>query len=267
MQEYFGIKELYDVTLKTTIPMRIGNRDFETGEPILYFDKVQISLIEEDTTRVIATGGKSNRNLILWEDTKEVSFTLQEGIMSKLGFAMLANANVVSRDAQKEYVIVPKRELLLTNSNGQVKLRFIPLMVEPFFVFDNESKVAEKINDFEVEDNILTLPNNPNSNIMVTYYFRYDNPFEIYQIGDKLFNGYLKLEGKIYFKDDQTGLNKTSLFEMPRTRLTSNLSIRVGERADPVVSTFTVIGFPGKLAESRLICKLTLLDDDIDYDI
>lgn len=265
-REYFGIKELYDVTLKTTSDMKVGNRSFEEGEPLLYFDKIQIASIDEDISRFSATGGKSNRNLIIWEDTKEVSFTLQEGVLSRLSFAMLTNASVISRDENNDYVIVPKRELFTTDGDGKVELKYEPMMDEAFFVYNEDVRDNEKVEKYRVNGKVLTLPDHPYTSGSVSYYFSYRNKFDAYHIGEKLFNGYLRLEGKVYFKEDEGGLNKTTLFEMPRVRLMSGLNMRVGERADPVVSTFEIAGFP-QSNQDKTICKITLLDDDVDYDI
>jgi hypothetical protein len=35
-----SFKELYDVYLKATYPMEIGNRKFEVGEPIAHLDRI-----------------------------------------------------------------------------------------------------------------------------------------------------------------------------------------------------------------------------------
>ena len=45
--EQFSMKELYDVSLKSTYPMRIGNRTIEPGEKIAVFDKIQLANFNE----------------------------------------------------------------------------------------------------------------------------------------------------------------------------------------------------------------------------
>lgn len=266
MREYFGVKELYDVTLKTTLDLKIGNTKFEAGEPILFFEKVQIAMIDEDVSRVFASGGKGNRNLVMWENTQSVDFILQEGVMSRLGLALLTNAEVVERDENKEFVSVPEREELLTDGDGVAKLKYAPNS-EPRFVYNIEGNEYQKIVDFSIIDKEVIIPSLPNTNIMVVYYFDYSKDFTVYTIGEKLFNGFLSLEGKIYFKDDQDGLNQTSIFEMPRVRIMSSLDLRIGEKADPVVSVFNLTGFPNDQAGDNTICRWTLLSDDVDYDI
>ena len=36
----FGLKELYDLTLKATYPIEMGGRTFEPGEVVARFDKI-----------------------------------------------------------------------------------------------------------------------------------------------------------------------------------------------------------------------------------
>jgi hypothetical protein len=57
MNSEFGLKELYDLTLKATYPIEMEGRVFETGEVIARFDKIQLANFREITSRASATGG------------------------------------------------------------------------------------------------------------------------------------------------------------------------------------------------------------------
>ena len=81
--EQFSMKELYDVSLKSTYPMRIGNRTIEIGEKIAVFDKIQLANFNEIKRYQSANGGFDNRGLVYWEDTKEIRFDFRQGIFSK----------------------------------------------------------------------------------------------------------------------------------------------------------------------------------------
>ena len=41
-QDYFGLKELRSVVIRAREKIKIGSRSFDEGEPILYFEKIQI---------------------------------------------------------------------------------------------------------------------------------------------------------------------------------------------------------------------------------
>jgi len=47
IDQYFGVKELYEVVLRAKVPMQFGSRYIEEGEPVLYFENVSMALISE----------------------------------------------------------------------------------------------------------------------------------------------------------------------------------------------------------------------------
>ena len=72
MNTKFGLKELYDLSLKATYPIEMDGRTFEPGEVIARFDKIQLANFREITSRVSANGGYGNSTLVVWEDPKEI---------------------------------------------------------------------------------------------------------------------------------------------------------------------------------------------------
>ena len=95
MSNEFGLKELYELTLKATSPIEMEGRKFETGEVIARFDKIQLANFREITSRISANGGKSNPALIVWEDPKEIQLSFTQGIFSRRQFALLSTANLI----------------------------------------------------------------------------------------------------------------------------------------------------------------------------
>ena len=45
VDQYFGIKDLYEVVLRAKVPMQFGTRKIEADEPVLYFENVSMSLL------------------------------------------------------------------------------------------------------------------------------------------------------------------------------------------------------------------------------
>ena len=68
-------------------------------------------------------------------------------------------------------------------------------------------------------------------------------------------------------KSEDDGMNRTFLLEMPKIKITSNLDIIMGEKASPTVSVFNVIGMPIKENGHFTVCRMSLLEEDIDNDI
>ena len=47
MTNELNFKELYEVSLKTTLPIEVGGEKIEAGETVAFFDKIQIANFQE----------------------------------------------------------------------------------------------------------------------------------------------------------------------------------------------------------------------------
>ena len=259
--EQFGIKELYDVSLKSTYPMKIGNRDIEIGEKIAVFDKIQLANFNEIKSYQKASGGFDNRNLVTWEDTKEIRLSFSQGVFSKEQLSLMLNSKLIYTKNEGEGLLISKREILETNENGEVKLKFIPLNL---FVYD--AKTFEKLSFSQISDTTVKIQEKF-LDIVVDYQFKYNKGMEELVIGSQLTNGYLELEGKTRYKDDVTGHTYTGIIKIPRLKLMSNLSMRLGENASPVVGSFSAVCYPTGSRGDKKVMELFFLSDDIDSDM
>ena len=106
MNTEFGLKELYDLTLKATYPIEMGGRKFESGEVIARFDKIQLANFKEITSRVSANGGFDNRAHVIWEDPKEIQLNFTQGIFSKRQFALLSNSRLLQKKVLLFFLIL-----------------------------------------------------------------------------------------------------------------------------------------------------------------
>lgn len=267
-QQYFGLKELNSVVIRAYKDIQIGSRFYREGEPILYFEKVQISEMQEHTNIVSARGGYGNYPHIIWENFGDFQFRLSEGVLSKTSFSILSNTGAFEIAPGKMIKKIPKRETL-TVYGGKIRTLQNPLTEKLFIYVLNEDGVVENsLNTYTIDGrNVFVGEQYNNKQIVIDYYFEYINGYTNYTLGNKRIDGVLTLEGKAYFKDDVTGLNKTFLFEIPKMKITSNLDIVMGEKASPTVSVFNVIGLPIKENNQWVVSKMYLLNDDIDNDI
>ena len=95
IDQNFGIKELHEVTLRANTTMEFGNRRIEIDEPVLYFENVNMSMLSERSSPIMARGGWKNMPRVIWEDRDIVQFQMSEGVMSSIGMSILLSANVV----------------------------------------------------------------------------------------------------------------------------------------------------------------------------
>lgn len=293
IDQYFGHKELYEVTLRAKVPMKFGNRYIEEGEPVLYFDNVNMSTLSETNRAIFARGGWANQPRVTWEDRSEVVFQMTEGVMSSVGMGILLSAQVTGTSTEKPLQI-PKREgpfeiTELTIDGHQEQGFYIqhrPLFPPQHKIFIMEytrkapqQKVYGKFIERETplgiqyfisvyQDKELKIPVDLNKEFVVDYYYEYGDEALIYTIQKERFNGLFTLDAKFYSKDENEGINYTNILYMPKVRVVSNINLRLGERADPTVSTFNIIGLPENVGSSKdLIVEMTRLSQDIDTDV
>ena len=274
---YFGTKELYEVVLKANTPMNFGSRRVEVGEPILYFEKVSIAQLNEQSRPIMARGGWGNMPHVIWEDRSEMTFTLSEGVMSSIGMGILMSADLVAHEEAKNgNLYIPKREgpFELDDLTMSYRLNRAPAQDKKIFLFEYERDVPQKKIDMKaeglvIENNILRYKNGDiNKQYLIDYYFKYGEEALVYYIEKERFNGTFSLEAKFYTKDENDGINTTNIMFMPKVRVVSDINLRLGERADPTVSVFNVIAMPEKTEESReMIMKIVRLGEDVDADI
>jgi hypothetical protein len=256
-----GFKELYDVALKATYPIEMNGRVIEIGETVAVFDKVQIANFEEIRSQTSARGGNDNRPLIYWEDTKEVRISFTQGVFSKSQMALMTNTNLI-RTARGEPTPIHQREELETDEYGEVKVS--RTMASKPYIYN--AKTGEKITQFTWKGRDLDT-NIPYITIIVDYWFDYVEPVEIFTVGQALTNGYLSLEGRTRVKDDTTGQVTTGIIKIPKLKLLSNLSMRLGRDAVPVVGRLDAVAVPTGERGQKRVMELILLNDDIDSDI
>ena len=86
-------------------------------------------------------------------------------------------------------------------------------------------------------------------------------------IGQKLINGFLYAEGKTRVKDDITGKTRTAILRIPRLKLVSDLSMRLGREANPLLANFAAVGYPASNGRDKKVMELLFLSDDIDAEM
>ena len=297
MDQNFGHKELYEVVLRAKTPMKFGDRYIEADEPVLYFDNIQMSVLTEQSRPIFARGGWGNTPRVIWDDRQEVQFQMVEGVMSSVGMSILLSANVLSEKDRQPLYIHMKEGPLECSMDNVVQLKHWPVAYpnKKTFIFEYDRSAIQKklygqyyisssdqlkIDNGEIEkkdvlprlsifkDKNCEIPAENSSEYVIDYYYKYEDEALIYTMEKERFNGLFTLEAKFYSKDENEGINYTNLLYMPKVRIVSSINLRLGERADPTVSTFNIIGLPETVGDQKnLIMEITRLGEDIDADI
>ena len=262
MTNELNFKELYEVSLKSTLPIEVSGTKIEAGETIASFDKIQIANFQEVKSVASANGGWDNRANIFWETTKEIKINFSQGIFSKIQLALMTNAQLINNEGE-QIIPINTREKLESDERGIVRLAH--RWRGPLFVYDGTT--GKKITDWEdYIDDAIMLKESYRS-VVVDYWYDYDNGCQIMTVGRPLTHGFLSLTGKMRVKDDVTGKVKTGIIKIPKLRLMSDLSMRVGSDAIPQVGRLDAIAVPeGGRGQSKVM-EIIFLNDDIDADM
>ena len=298
MDTFSGIKELYDVNIRLNNPIEFNGKKFKTNETLLVFKTAEIANISENTTLRQARGGYHNNPLINWETDKSMDFAITHGVLSPVSWALLSNSKIdmpktksVSYNEildvieENDYCYVdlkykpnhcncimgvqgnPCNESLPMGRRPELMLKPLPPSKDKFiFVYDNEN--GERIDDFEIYQNRLFFKS-PHRHVYVDYTFEYEDKIKVIRVGDRLFNGFLSLSGKMSVKDETSGEVTTAILEIPKIKLSSSLTMRLGKNYDcSSVSDFYFTGYPDEdiRREKQSVCKITFLDKELTGD-
>ena len=256
----FSLKELYEVKLKSTYNMKIGDQVFEENETIAFFKSIQISNINEVVKRAIARGGYHNHYHVFWEQTDKILINFNQGVFSKTQFALLSNSPIFNKENNSE-IAVDYRQIAESDENGLIILDYRPAN----FLFCYDAETGQKLSwtlNSTTELNIDI----PFKKVFIDYQMIYTNGGKNITIGEDMIKGFLSFEAKTRIKDDVTGQTHTGIIKIPKVRLVSDLSIRLGKNADPVVGNFALEGYPTGGKGNELAMEIYFLEDDLNDD-
>lgn len=261
MTDELGFKELYEVSLKATYPIEVGDTLIEVGETIASFDKIQLANFQEVKSFASANGGWDNRSHIYWETTKEVKINFTQGIFSKIQLALMVNSKLIT-NLGEQIIPINAREEFESDGNGNIIID--RTLREPIFVYDKET--GKKLTDWKRVDNVIELVN-PYHEVIIDYWYDYNNGYSTLLVGQALTRGYFSLTGKMRVKDGLTGKVRTGIINIPKLRLMSDLSMRVGSDAIPQVGRLDAVAVPEGARGQQKVMEIIFLNDDIDADM
>ena len=261
MTNELGFKELYEVSLKSTSNIEVNGVQIEPGETIASFDRIQIANFQEIKNVASANGGWDNRAHIYWETTKEIKINFTQGVFSKTQLALMSNCQLVENEGEQIIPINIRQEY---GSDDRGRIVIGRTLREPIFVYDKNT--GKKITGWTATTDSILL-NEAYKSVVVDYWYDYDNGCVTMTVGRPLTRGYLSLTGKMKVKDGVTGKVTTGIITIPKLRLMSDLSMRVGSDAIPQVGRLDAVAVPEGVRGQSKVMELTFLNDDIDADM
>ena len=154
----FGVREICDVVLRAKANQKIGNKIFYKHEPVIYFDTLKTSSMEGAATTVYAQGGRGNSRLVAWEGERTITFTMEDALISPVGFMILSGAGLIEADSGK-LSSTPVNKTRYGEYNAVSKVININGSLKPFDVDSNVEvkRIFDGVNWYNVKDEDVSL--------------------------------------------------------------------------------------------------------------
>jgi len=245
----FGVREICDVVFKAKTATKIGSTTFKAGQPVLYIDTAKTSTLEGAATTVYAQGGKGNTRLIAWEGEKTLTFTVEDALLSPIGFSVLSGAGLFK--GTTEEVHVHATSAANVSADGKIDLTDALGASEkidgtaPVFVAITESDgsiTGELIENLEVSEDgkeLTGADEYAGKSVQVDFYVvKSAAKVSELQIDAENFAGYYYVEASTLFRDQNTGKDMPAEITLPNVKIQSNFTFSMAATGDP--STFTL---------------------------
>jgi hypothetical protein len=209
----YGLKEVANVIFFDTI----------TGKPVVFFDTLKVSTIENASESAEATGGQGNNRLMSWDFGRTATLTLQDALLSDVSLSLLSGNAIKEANVQ-----VVGREVL-TVATLKVTLQNTP-DVGSVTVYKMEGSImGTEVTGFTVasapskEITFITGVAN-NDKVMVFYTYTLATGASQITFSGNSFPATYKVVGDTVVRGED-GVNRKMQFIIPKAKLQSNFSL------------------------------------------
>ena len=271
----FGVREICDVVFKAKAPVKIGGIMFEAGQPVLYIDSAKTSTIEGAATTVYAQGGRGNTRLIAWEGEKTLTFTVEDALLSPMGFAILSGAGLL-KGKDNEIVHVHATTTGYATTDGKINLADaleVGETVDPdakIFVIpvgaDGALEGAPVKGTLDETKKIITAAGITGACFVDYYVQKKSSSVSELQIDANNFAGYYYVEATTLFRRQDNGKDMPAEITFPNVKIQSNFTFNMASTGDPSTFTFTMDAMPGYTVfnpSRKVLCAIQIIEDTV----
>ena len=269
----FGVREICDVVFKAKNAGTMGTMSYVAGQPVLYIDTAKTSNMEGAATTVYAQGGRGNSRLIAWEGEKTLTFTVEDALLSELGFAILSGAGLLNANTQNT-VYVHQTSMAIQGTDGSIDLSEVLGTDErseqsPVFVMAMEhGSIKEFVSGLtyvKEEKKFTGSAIAKERTVFVDYYVAKNAGVTEMTIDAENFAGYYYVEASTLFKRQSDGKNLPAELIFPNVKIQSNFTFAMASTGDPSTFTFTMDAMPGYTRfdrKKKVLCVMQVVDED-----
>ena len=276
----FGVREIANVVFRTKAAVTIGATSFAKNQPVLYIDSAKTSTLEGAATTVYAQGGRGNTRLIAWEGEKTLTFTVEDALLSPLGFSILSGAGLLKGTEDEKVYVHMTTQQIVSEDDGTVDLTDALGSADgvakdaPIFVMEVEedgSLTGKVYKHTAPSDNTskkitVTEETAKGKIVMVDYYvLKKSSAVSELQIDAENFAGYYYVEADTLFRRQNDGVDMPANLIIPNAKIQSNFTFSMASTGDPSTFTFTMDAMPGYTYfdnARKVLCVLQIIEDE-----
>ena len=274
----FGVREICNVVFKAKADTTIGTSTFKAGQPVLYIDSATTSTVEGAATTVYAQGGRGNTRLIAWEGEKTLTFTVEDALLSPIGFSILSGAGLFKSNDVNVHVHTTSEAYV--GSDGKIDLTDVLGANEeidknaPVFVMLAEadgSITGDLLENLTVAADGKSMSGADSEyygkTVFVDFYIvkASANVSEL-QIDAEHFAGNYYVEASTLFRREADGVDMPAEITLPNVKIQSNFTFNMAATGDPSTFTFTMDAFPGYTMfdkKHKVLCVIQVVEDAV----
>ena len=272
----FGVREICDVVFKAKSATKIGSMEVAAGQPVLYIDSAKTSTIEGAATTVYAQGGRGNARLIAWEGEKTLTFTVEDALLSPIGFSILSGAGLLKNETNTVHVHTTSNAYVgtdgvidLTDVLGEDSIdKTAPVFV---MITEEDGSISSMVKGVTADESgkKLTASEAAGKNVFVDFYVVKKSAVHELQIDAENFAGNYYVEASTLFRRESDGKDMPAEITLPNVKIQSNFTFSMASTGDPSTFTFTMDAFPGYTAfdkTKKVLCVIQVVEDVNDAD-
>ena len=222
--------------------------------------------------------GKGNTRLIAWEGEKTLTFTVEDALLSPVGFSILSGAGLfeggeeIVRVHRTTTAFIPKDGTKIDLTHALLDKEYIDATAPLFVMTDKGAgpvgiklEVAHPTTT-ETKSKEITLAKKvtDDTTVFIDYYVQKSaaNVSEL-QIDADTFAGNYYVEASTLFRDTD-GKDMPAEITMPNVKIQSNFTFSMASTGDPSTFTFTMDAFPGYTLfdpTKKVLCVMQIIDD------
>ena len=267
----FGVREICDVVFKAKSATKIGSMEVAAGQPVLYIDSAKTSTIEGAATTVYAQGGRGNARLIAWEGEKTLTFTVEDALLSPIGFSILSGAGLLKNETNTVHVHTTSNAYVgtdgvidLTDVLGEDSIdKTAPVFV---MITEEDGSISSMVKGVTADESgkKLTASEAAGKNVFVDFYVVKKSAVHELQIDAENFAGNYYVEASTLFRRESDGKDMPAEITLPNVKIQSNFTFSMASTGDPSTFTFTMDAFPGYTLfdhSKKVLCVIQVVED------